>query len=372
MAPIVQYADAASLSKTSGVKKRGWPKGKPRKGHVKLSKAGKAHRLKKNTFPFLDLPLDLRRYFYELVLPQQDVTMSSSRWASIHCRGRPNQFMNLLLANKKVCDEGRSVLYGANRFTIIISGSNTHFLRSSESVDFQTFPKSPSPLPHIKNWQLALWPFFNARYGEDIRFHDAVLSVCAAIAKTPNLQNLKLTIPCLCEYFEEIDACPCSEPDIQCRCVDIEDIHSKLTRNLAPLNLLRFNGEAQIVATPKPVLKEDYRFPDHDWEDGYIELSAYPHLQCQKPVCLSFAASFGPFMATLTGKTTRISLTENQIEWLELKSRIQQVPERLLNKDLEDAVSNTWEALESGSDQYFQMEKAGAEAILQLLQQLRH
>ncbi|KAL8693488.1 MAG: hypothetical protein Q9224_003741, partial [Gallowayella concinna] len=344
----VDKCQVARSNKISGVKKRGkkrgWPKGKPRKAHKELPKASQKPRLKKKSFPFMDLPLELRRHFYELVLPQQDVTMRSNQWAVIDFEGSPNPFMNLLLVNKKVSDEARSVLYGANRFTIVLCLADNYFLHYPTWLDFGPFPESPS-LSYIKNWQIALWP--RPYGGEDSQFCDAVMSACAAIKKTPDLQSLKLTIPCLCESFERLDRpCRCSTRYSQCWCLDIEGIHDMLIHGLAPLNLLRFKGQVQLVAVSGEYMEGDER-------------SKEPHEQCQKPHCLSFAASFDPFMATLTGNTTPISLTENQVKWLELKSRVLQVRPAIGfdDRDPEDNLSNTWKALDSGSDIHFEMEK---------------
>ncbi|KAI4281667.1 MAG: hypothetical protein L6R38_003510 [Xanthoria sp. 2 TBL-2021] len=349
-----------------GAKKRGWPKGKPRKGPNgrQVTKAKKKGNQAVPKFPLMKLPLELRRNIYSLVLPKEEKSRSSG-WANIV--GTPNEFMNLLLVNKQVSEEARSVLYGLNTFTMVISEARTLLLGSYDTHDFLPLPTKPS-LPFIENWQIALWPSHMRMVDRpDARFHDAVFSACSELAKTPDLKTLKLSIPCLCEHFENsLISCSCPRVNGRCHCdrQEIEDIHDAFINILVPFNQLRFKGKVQIVATAKPpaqrwsnnALSYPTRFPRDLSDDkrGYIQLSNLPHQQCQEPLCISFAASFDPVTTLLMGNTTPLTLTEDQVDWLDLKKRIDEEKDHpqclaLLDKALPDL----WEALDSGSEEYF-------------------
>ncbi|KAI4224740.1 MAG: hypothetical protein L6R40_008422 [Gallowayella cf. fulva] len=329
------------------VNKRGWPKGKPRKGCKKAIKA------QKKILTFMDLPLEIRRHLYEMVLPQQDVPKRSKEWATIVGNETSFEFMDILLVNKQVSDEARSLLYGTNRFTIVISAHRTLFLGSSAPTEFHPFPTSPS-LPYIKNWQIALWPETHDEDGA--WFSDAVLSACAEIAMTPDLQTLRLAIPCLCSYLESDHRKMDGECNCQLDFERIEDIHTAFIHSLAPFNLLRFKGDVQLLTTPKPPIQppNNQRAPRFNTKGELIELSEYAHPQCQKAVCRSFAASFTPFTAMLMGKTTPNRLTQHHMDWLNMKIEIAKAhPEGRLGGERHEALTETWHSLNSGPHEHF-------------------
>lgn len=368
------FSPLASTSGPTGVKKRGWPKGRPRKGPnapiakgKKKAKGKKIAKGKRPEFPFMKLLPELRCEIYSLVLPQQDSQSRSSGWLTMD--ETPNDFMNLLLVNKQISDEARSVLYGVNTFTMVISEYQTFFLGSfTGQQQFLPFLTKPS-LPFIKNWQIALWP--NEHHtGDDINepgphFHDTVFSACSEIAKTQDLQKLKLSIPCLCNRTCEYGGyeCHCRKNKIM---EDTRDIFLDL---FTPFNQLRFKGKVELVATPEPAEQlwsdENYgtpsRFPQSDDRLGYTRISKYSHHQCQEPRCVSFAASFGPVMATLMGDTTPNRLTENQREWLDLKKRVAETCNYPLGRGNPTvpstiALDNLWAALDSRESRYYEKE----------------
>ncbi|KAI4096069.1 MAG: hypothetical protein LQ339_007085 [Xanthoria mediterranea] len=341
----------------------------PRKGaNASITKGKKKAKGKQPEFPFMKLLPELRREIYSLVLPQQDSQSRSSGWLTMD--ETPNDFMNLLLVNKQVSEEARSVLYGVNTFTMVISEEQTLLLGSFTKNDFLPLPTKPS-LPFIKNWQIALWPGHYFLWdGSDLlgaRHRDAVLSACSEIAKSPELQRLKLSIPCLCNR-STFRMCQCSEPDgDECYCLneeDIGDLHDVILNGLIPFNQLRFKGKVELVATPEPAEQlwsdkhygNPTRLPDVENAKGYTLLSKYSHHQCPEPRCVSFAASFGPVMATLMGDTTPDRLTDSQLAWLALKKRVAETmyqhTRNIPNIDLGDL----WSALDSRESMYFEKE----------------
>ncbi|KAL8848271.1 MAG: hypothetical protein Q9221_006709 [Calogaya cf. arnoldii] len=171
-----------------GAKKRGWPKGQPRKGRagpwVPAPKGKKTPRKRVKAqltkFPLMELPTELRANIFSLALPKQN--LESHGWATMD--NSPNDFMNLLLVNQQVSDEARKVLYGSNMFTMIISEQCTLKLGFFDLVKFLPFQAPPS-LPYVKRWQIALWPHMEEMaYG---KIQEAVFSACTELAKTPNL-----------------------------------------------------------------------------------------------------------------------------------------------------------------------------------------
>ena len=292
------------------------------------------------------LPPELRDYVYKLALPHQE--LPNSGWAIM--TGVPNESMNLLLVNKQISAEARKILYGLNTFTMVISTYHLSLLGSFDEVKSNLKPiHAPPSLPYIKNWQIALWPEVRVfgSYGSGYGYgyggfyeKDAILSVCSEIAKVDSLQSLKLSIPCLCHFLAP-------EPFDDFEVKDIEDVHNTLVDLLLPLNQLRFGGHVQIMTTPEPP-----SFPEKRDKKGYIRLANIPHQQCSEPVCQSFAASFEPLRALLMGKSTPNSLTPHQTKWLDLKSQVAESGIDLWT-GMSQALFDTWDALESGSDEFF-------------------
>lgn len=289
-------------------KKRGSPEGKPRKQPPHPG------------FDFMRLPLELRRHFYGLVLPQQDVQRSSGQWANIV--RTPNEFMNLLLVNKQIHDEAQRVLYGLNSFTWIVE-ADWHF----------TTTRAARGYSHIKHWQLVLRP--EPERELEPHFRDGVLTSCAEIAKTPDLQTLKLVIPCLCQHVERHRHCSVGAGGRQC--INVEDMHNFFVHGLAPLDQLRFKRDVQIIAAVGPPVDRPQ--------------------QCQKPLCVSFVDSFESIRARLMGNSTPSRLTENQSRWLELKKWAAKVHPTCCPVNmycpLLMALRDAWGALDARSDEDF-------------------
>ena len=62
----------------------------------------------------LNLPLEIRRYLYEMVLPSRDIPMNAQQWGTI--TGIPNSSMGLLRVNKQISAEAQDFIYGCNSF----------------------------------------------------------------------------------------------------------------------------------------------------------------------------------------------------------------------------------------------------------------
>ncbi|KAL8668465.1 MAG: hypothetical protein Q9168_006901 [Polycauliona sp. 1 TL-2023] len=342
-------------------RKPGRPKGKA--GKWKPAPKGKKKAIgKQPKFPFMKLLPELRNEIYSLVLPKRITQSNSGGWVSMD--DTPNEFMNLLLVNKQVSDEARTVLYGHNTFTMVATKHRTLLLGSLIEHNFLPFPTKPS-ISFIKNWQIALWPNYrNLRGKSAARFCDAVLSACSQIAKAHELQTLTLSIPCVCEHLREMRGqCNCPRGRCQCDSQEIGEIHENMVALLAPFNQLRFKGKVQIVAAAQPPRRSDagaailrtVSYSQSDDKDKQIKLSRYPHHQCQQPLCLSFAASFDPVRAMLMGHTTPLSLTKDQADWFDLKKIFQEHSDhphcsRTLTME---ALLELWNALNSGSAEYW-------------------
>ncbi|KAL8934406.1 MAG: hypothetical protein Q9216_005930 [Gyalolechia sp. 2 TL-2023] len=324
------------------------------------SGGGRPRQIQSPQFPFMELPLELRRQIYSLILPSQDVPRRSGRWADIV--GIPNNCMNLLLANRQISEEARTVFYGLNSFTMSISRYVASLLGRQQTLT------SPS-LAYIKNWQLCFHSDMDRyEYGH---MRDALLQACAALAKVPDLQTLKISIPCFCWYIDRDsflrfgyrnddaghqDGCRCieNEGEDACCCIDLEGIHEGVVCTLASLNQLRFKNGFQVITHPL----ED-RSPQQMIEDPE-RLSRIWNQQCQKPACLSFASSFEPFGATLRGRSTPLSLISNQAEWLKLEHDVKNIIWGLPWSISGNALCDVWKALQSTSDEYFEKTVEGA------------
>ncbi|KAL8848272.1 MAG: hypothetical protein Q9221_006710 [Calogaya cf. arnoldii] len=269
---ITTKSQAANNTLT-GVKKRAAKEGKAKDRGEDTSRP---------SFPFIKLVLELRREVYKLVLPQQE--SRPKQWAKIE--NKSNHSTSLLLASKQVSEEAQDVLYGLNAFTLAISDTNALWLDTFTEFDLQLGPiKVPLALPHIKNWQISLWP--------QIRI--------------------------------------CRFPDRGRNRPSIEDVHNEYIDFFSPFNYLRFKCKVEIITITKPARQywddphftyaAPSRFPHIDNKNGYKILASYDHQQCQSPRCLSFAASFGPFLGTFMGTTTPLAFTKSYTDWFDLKKR---------------------------------------------------
>ncbi|KAI4188698.1 MAG: hypothetical protein L6R41_001974 [Letrouitia leprolyta] len=307
----------------------------------------------------MKLLLELRRNIYNLVLPSQDVPLRSNEWANMD--GTPNKFMNLLLVDRQICQEARSVLYGLNTSTIVISEAHSFLPGRQNTPVFQPV-QSETSLGYVKNWQLSLPLSRHAEDGEqNEEVRAAIISSCAELATILDLQSLKISILCLCQYrsrdCEGDDSCFTWDDADKgtgdaCRRVNANDIHESIVYSLAPLNRLRFKHDLRFIAkAPQPVPRTISSMPRRP-ESYRDHLPSFSNEQCQKPACLSFVSSFECFSAALSGNRTPVPFTTNQCEWLSLRKMATELVSQEGKEKMEYALSDAWEALDSGSEEY--------------------
>ncbi|KAL8649330.1 MAG: hypothetical protein Q9210_004464 [Variospora velana] len=331
-------------------KTRGLPKGKPQMVHGHDTIMSAEAEVEKQSFPFIRLPLELRHQIYGLALPHQEV--STGGWTTIV--GTSNESMNLLLINQQILHEARSVLYGQNGFTMLISPFRILFLDFDTEVDLTAMLTTPS-LPYIKNWQLALWPQVCNLDG--IHYNNAVLSASAELAKIQGLRSLNLSVPCVCGHLgiPHIQGIQGGCWALYGNLAKVEYVHEMVVDILTPLNMLWFRGSVQIITTTKAARCCTHcpaRFRESEARKDAIGLAGSIHRQCQHPPCLALAASFEPLRASLMSKSTPLSLTPKKAKWLESKQRATEIQSEK-NDDMSQALRDVWDAIGSGSDDYF-------------------
>ncbi|KAI4125376.1 MAG: hypothetical protein LQ338_004299 [Usnochroma carphineum] len=284
-------------------------------------------------FPFLRLPAEIRRYFYALVLPNQDVGIKSGEWAG-DLDGAPNPFMNLLLVNKQISDEARTVLYGSNCFTIALSEDAARF--TGYHKDAQWFRPFKQSFPYIRNWQLRLR--FDPRYRlgsplilNQYYIRQRVNAAVERLAGTPDLQTLKISVPCLCKKGEQTSN---------------DTVRDSILFALEPLLPLRFLGKVRfIAAAPTKAPCDEVSMP-------MAALMPAANMQCQQPACVAFAASFGHITTLLQSSGPRTALTSKQESWLQLKATAYSAA-RGSTASVRYVLDNAWRAMENKSEAKF-------------------
>ena len=292
------------------------------------------------SFPFLRLPLEIRRHLYRLVLPGQDVSLQSGQWANMR-RHDANEYMNLLVANKQILEEAQDVLYGTNSFTMII-GPRDIWRLGSFSTELYPFMRQIFPLRHTKHWQLHLQTEDYYDEIKDLVLKEILLIAATVLSKIPKLLTLKISIPCLCDGYGSWH--------------DPEDVHDNFVNILSPLNHLRFIGDVQLIAVPHtPCNHNDLEHPDtQKYAYSRFECSANNE-QCQESICRSFAASFVPILAVLNGDTKPLSFTHDEIKYLEIKRRCASTDKAIqpgICPKINTLLNEAWDALELGSEEH--------------------
>ncbi|KAL8924522.1 MAG: hypothetical protein Q9208_003997 [Pyrenodesmia sp. 3 TL-2023] len=216
-----------------------------------------------------------------------------------------------------------------------------------DALHFQPLQAAPS-LPLMKNWQLDIQ--FHAPYSKDAlddhnEIDDGILTASADLATIPDLQSLKVSVPCLC-LQPNLVCRGCfggAQPGEECCCPSPEDINKRITKSLEPLKQLRFDGEVQFITAPaRDVMKTI----------ADLACSA-ANVQCQEPHCLALAASFGHLRATLKGKEPPLCLPPMQHRWLDLKRHATRRGAPKLSGNVQHALHRAWVALDLGLEDFF-------------------
>ncbi|KAI4125375.1 MAG: hypothetical protein LQ338_004298 [Usnochroma carphineum] len=289
------------------------------------------------TFSFMKLPSDIRQHFYAMILPRQEVPMTSGEWVGT-IGGVPSQFISILRLNKQISDEARKVFYGSAAFTITISDEEIKFLNNTrEARHFLPFP-SISSMQYIKNWQLDLRLKYNADLlcGDGNRTEEGLLTASVELAKISDLQTLKVTIPCLC-----------ADGDV----TPVHQIYTAVSRTMAPLRRLRFKGDVRFFAAPP--LKGDI---------AQSNKHASPVTQCQRPECLAFANSFIKTKAIMQSTIPPSPLSPRQTKWLGLKKEATSVLGWI--PSVRFALSLVWRAMGSSKAEFAQTAEMCHQAIM--------
>ncbi|KAI4166581.1 MAG: hypothetical protein LQ343_007935 [Gyalolechia ehrenbergii] len=296
-------------------------------------------------FPFLQLPVDIRQYFYALVLPGQSFPMNTGRWAEV-C-DIPSDFIAILRANKQISDEALQALYGGISSTVIITGEEMRSLKFyQDAKSFRPFVPMGN-LQYMRNWQLALR--FDAEYDSDLMpcsrlapHHDSqlateqyyiregVLSTTVVLAGVSDLQTLKLSFPCLCKKTHD---------------TSVDRVTEAITFAMEPLQRLRFHGNVTFIAAT-PIAE-----PSKYFEKVKLAPTPAANTQCQQPACLAFASSFDEIKSKLQDNTPRTTLTARQTQWLDVKHYAADTAPS--THRVRFALAGVWCAMENKTDEEF-------------------
>ncbi|KAL8634649.1 MAG: hypothetical protein Q9228_007763, partial [Teloschistes exilis] len=204
---------------------------------------------------FLDLPFDIRHYLYRMVFPRPDISKGRGEWMEIV--GRPNEYMNLLLVNRQIYEEGSAVIHDNSAFTISVSATMT-FINSKHVANLISPFPTMACLQYIRDWQLDLQflPPYDGRYltverlphldtplaSDQYYIREAILAASVVLWKEcRHLETLKIRAPCLCNMFET--ATP-------------QAIHKAIVFALEPLQLLRFRRSVKVMTVQSTVQLE--------------------------------------------------------------------------------------------------------------------
>ncbi|KAL8999956.1 MAG: hypothetical protein Q9169_001362 [Polycauliona sp. 2 TL-2023] len=267
-------------------------------------------------FPFMQLPLEIRRHVYHLLLPRWDTSYDPTNFA-LNPPKLPNKCLNVLVANRQISSEARQVLSGLNTFTIEIGYDQVHFL--SQWEDFWRVPASlfMSWFPYIKMWELDIMfqdPWLRKRSSCDgqrfprsiFECHDntqgyfaeeeTIFTVVDQLVEIKDLQSLRITFPCLCRRSE------LQEPS--------NEIYShRLLSLLGHLKRLHVQKSLKFIAAQP------------DFERGSHMFIRTQNQQCQQTNCLQLVASFDDLKSFLTGTSPRRHILLQERKWLTIRPR---------------------------------------------------
>ncbi|KAL8645266.1 MAG: hypothetical protein Q9210_006804 [Variospora velana] len=333
---------------------------------------------------FLSLPLEIRQQIYRILLPSQDVPVRSNQWSNLI--ESPNDYLQLTKVNRQISDEAREVLYSSTASTVVVSDQTTKFLgyrdlSVCQSLLLYHIPRM-RPVHYMKHWQLSLlFEDYGSEYREP-NIEEALDLVSAELAKVPDLQTLKISVPCLC-----------NENAMESKDLLQAAAWEHVRRNIEPLWPLRFNCQVTFItaqrwrpwedavkgyetANPAPsILNRDawhkwrlgrpkWWYPkDSERVDNAIKSAA--NKQCQEAACLDFAASFHDIKADIEGTPSPPDpLSARRKIWLALRDYAATwIPYHDPYVHV-NALDPTWRALASASEKDFDTIARMAQEIL--------
>ncbi|KAL8861292.1 MAG: hypothetical protein Q9178_002164 [Gyalolechia marmorata] len=280
---------------------------------------------------FLNLPLEIRGYLYQMVLPSRDIPMDKQQWSNI--TGIPNRSMGLLRVNKQISAEAQNFIYGCNSFTLTVSQESLYFYGHPPQalIDHRPFPTTPS-IKSMKNWQIDIqfdpsyhsdWyggtmlaPHLESQLAYDQYYiREGILSASVEMAKAKELQTLKVRFPCLCGMAKKTRSL-------------VKGVRKAVAFSLEPLQQqLRFKSSVKFIATSSsPAASLPWARPclrQLIWASPRLRqlIGEVDYVQCQEADCLKFVTSFEYLRRILTSKVLPPSrLTLQQQKWLDLKA----------------------------------------------------
>ncbi|KAL8988013.1 MAG: hypothetical protein Q9177_002850 [Variospora cf. flavescens] len=332
---------------------------------------------------FLSLPLEIRQQIYRILLPSQDVPVRSHQWSNLI--ESPDDYLQLTIVNRQISDEAREILYSSTASTVVLSDQTTKFLgyrdhSMCQSLLLYHIPRM-RPVHYMKHWQLSI---LFKDYGSEYREPDigeALDLVSAELAKVPDLQTLKISLPCLCNEKAM------GSKDLQVAAWE------HVRRSIEPLWPLRFNCQVRFItaqrwrpwenavkeyetANPAPSILN--RAAWHKWRLGRPEwwypkdservdnaIKSAANKQCQEAACLDFAASFHDIKADIEGTSSAPDpLSSRRKIWLALRDyAVTWIPYHDPYVYV-NALNPTWKALASASEKDFDTIARMAQQIL--------
>ncbi|KAI4195280.1 MAG: hypothetical protein LQ346_003483 [Caloplaca aetnensis] len=222
--------------------------------------------------PILRLPVEIRQEIYRLFLPSQRLAIRSSSWVNIY---RPsNAFVGLLGVNRQIRDEALAIVHGAVGFSAALPDY------PAKRRSFQGLSDWLRPLPstgsigYTKHWELCLKPELPKSPYQllHVQVKQNIRAISVELLKVPNLQSLKVKVPCFCPYYSGIAHGYIFE----------DGVYQNAVHGLQTLQHIRVTGQVTVMTVQDLC---------HD-------------TQCQRIACLHLAAAFPDMKTTVQSRLT--------------------------------------------------------------------
>ncbi|KAL8895897.1 MAG: hypothetical protein Q9207_007959 [Kuettlingeria erythrocarpa] len=230
----------------------------------------------------LGLPVEIRQEIYRLLLPSQRSDPRSSSWVNIY---RPSKaFVGLLGVNRQIRDEALQILHRAVGFSAVIAD---HPIKPQGLSDWLRPLPSTGSVRYTKHWELSLkvgtppppiQRFRIRRFGVQVK--PSIRAISVELLQVPNLQSLKVKVPCFCRNYHGHSQEHVFE----------KGIYDHVVRALQPLQHMRVTGHVTVITVRDLCLDT----------------------QCQRNACLQLAAAFPDMKTTVQSRLTT---------WAELNSK---------------------------------------------------